>query len=133
MQLMPFLVDAISKNEKDAVQSYEEMFIPKNNLNYAVKHLKWIQKSLYHPLFIAYAYNGGMGFTRRYLESEKFTDAPYEPFLSMELMTNTESREYGKKVLANYVMYKKILGEEVSIVHLFDILTQPEKTDRFRG
>jgi len=133
MQLMPFLVDAMSKKEKNAVQSYEEMFIPQNNLNYAKKHLEWIQKSLYHPLFIAYAYNGGMGFTRRYLESEKFTDAPYEPFLSMELMKNSESREYGKKVLANYVMYKKILGEEVSIVHLFDILTQPKKTDRFRG
>ncbi len=50
----------------------------------------------------------------------------------MELMSNSESREYGKKVLANYVMYKKVMGEDISIVHLFDILTQPKRTDRFR-
>ena len=91
-----------------------------------------MKKSLYHPLFMAYAYNGGMGFFRRHLETGTFNEGLYEPYLSMELMSNRESREYGKKVLANYVMYKKIMGEEVSIVHLFDTLTQPKKTDRFR-
>jgi soluble lytic murein transglycosylase len=131
MQLMPFLVDAISKQCNENV-CYNDMFDPKKNIDYALKHLKWMKKSLYHPLFIAYAYNGGMGFLRRYLEKGKFTDTKYEPFLSMELISNTQSREYGKKVLANYVMYKKILGEDVSIVYLFDILKNPKKTDRFR-
>jgi len=131
MQLMPFLVDAISKQCNEDV-CYNEMFNPKKNIDYALKHLKWMKKSLYHPLFIAYAYNGGMGFLRRYLEKGKFTDAKYEPFLSMELMSNAESREYGKKVLANYVMYKKIMGEKISIVYLFDILKDPKMTDRFR-
>ena len=56
----------------------------------------------------------------------------FSPFLSMEMMASSESREYGKKVLANYVMYKKILGEEISIVNLFDTLMQPKRTDRFR-
>ena len=91
-----------------------------------------MRKSLYHPLFIAYAYNGGMGFFKKYLLKNKFKKGEYEPFLSMEMMTNNESREYGKKVLANYVMYKKILGEEISIVHLFDTLIKPKWTDRFR-
>jgi len=131
MQLMPFLVDAISKQCNDNV-CYNDMFKPKKNIDYALKHLKWMKKSLYHPLFIAYAYNGGMGFLRRYLEKGKFTNSKYEPFLSMELMSNAESREYGKKVLANYVMYKRIMGEKVSIVYLFDILKDPKKTDRFR-
>jgi soluble lytic murein transglycosylase len=81
---------------------------------------------------MAYAYNGGMGFLRRYLEKGTFNSGKYEPFLSMELMSNSESREYGKKVLANYVMYKKVMGEEVSILRLFDTLTHPKKTDRFR-
>jgi soluble lytic murein transglycosylase len=49
----------------------------------------------------------------------------------MEMMINSESREYGKKVLANYIVYKKILGEEVSTLHLFDMLTQPSHTHRF--
>ncbi len=132
MQLMPFLVDYISKKEEKPLESYKEMFIPKNNINYALKHLDWMRKSLYHPLFMAYAYNGGMGFFKNYLLKDNFNDGPYEPFISMELMSNSESREYGKKVLANYVMYKKIMGEDISIVHLFDTLTQPKKTDRFR-
>lgn len=133
MQLMPFVVDAIAKNHKEKIANYDEMFIPKNNIDYALKHLKWMQKSLYHPLFMAYAYNGGMGFLRRHLEKGTFNSGKYEPFLSMELISNSESREYGKKVLANYVMYKRVMGEEISIIHLFDTLTQPKKTDRFRG
>ncbi|MEA1954978.1 MAG: lytic transglycosylase domain-containing protein [Campylobacterota bacterium] len=132
MQLMPFLVDALAKDFKEEI-TYNEMFIPKNNLKYALKHLKWMEKSLYHPLFMAYAYNGGMGFLKRHLLSTgKFSSGKHEPFLSMELMANTESREYGKKVLANYVMYKRILGEEVSIITLFDKLINPKHTDRFR-
>jgi soluble lytic murein transglycosylase len=132
MQLMPFLVDAIAKNCNEKV-CYNDMFKPKNNIRYALKHLKWMRRSLYHPLFIAYAYNGGMGFLRRYIQHDKFRHKQYEPFLSMELMANDETREYGKKVLANYVMYKKILGDKVSIVYLFDTLMDPKKTDRFRA
>ena len=132
MQIMPFLTDDLSKRVKEPIESYEDMFIPKNNINYALKHLAWMKKSLYHPLFMAYAYNGGMGFLRRHLESGTFGNSEYEPYLSMELMANDESREYGKKVLANYVMYKKVLGEDISIIHLFDRLKHPSETDRFR-
>ena len=132
MQLMPFVTDHISKKIENPVKNYSEMFIPKNNINYALEHLEWMQKSLYHPLFMAYAYNGGMGFFKRHLLRGNFNSGKYEPFLSMELMSNSESREYGKKVLANYVMYKKVMGEDVSIVHLFDTLTRPKMTDRFR-
>ncbi len=39
MQLMPFLVDYLSKQEEKPLESYEEMFNPKNNINYALKHL----------------------------------------------------------------------------------------------
>jgi soluble lytic murein transglycosylase len=131
MQMMPFLVDALAKQKKEKVE-LNEMFNPYKNITYSKKHIKWIQKSLYHPLFIAYAYNGGMGFTRRHLKTGSFTKGSFEPFLSMELMSNTESREYGKKVLANYVIYKKILGEEISIIELIDKLTNPIETDKFR-
>ena len=89
------------------------MFKPSYNIKYARKHLEWMKKSLYHPLFIAYAYNGGIGFFKKHLLAGTFSKGEYEPYLSMELMSNAESREYGKRVLANYVMYKKILGEDV--------------------
>jgi len=48
-------------------------------------------------------------------------------------MINEESREYGKKVLANYVVYRHLLGEDVSIKNLFEILLVPAATDRFRN
>ncbi len=134
MQMMPFLVKALDKSFKDKRHSFEEMFDPQKNITYAKKHIAWLQKSLYHPVLMAYAYNGGIGFTKRYITKENcFTNAKYEPFMSMEMMANSESREYGKKVLSNYVIYKKILGEEVSIVALFDKLLQPAQCDRFRA
>ncbi len=133
MQMMPFVTNAISKEIKHPIKTLNEMFEPKHNLRYARHHLRWMQRSLYHPLFIAYAYNGGIGFFKSYLLSGKFKKGKYEPYLSMEMMSNTQSREYGKKVLANYVMYKKIMGEKISIVDLFDTLMKPNQTDRFRA
>ncbi len=133
MQMMPFLVKALDKSFKAERHSFVEMFQPEKNIAYAKKHIAWMQKSLYHPVFMAYAYNGGMGFTKRYITKQNcFTDAKYQPFMSMEMMVNSESREYGKKVLANYVIYKKILGEKVSIIKLLNQLSQPAQCDRFR-
>jgi len=134
MQMMPFLVKALDKGFKTKRMSFEEMFNPEKNIAYAKKHIAWMQKSLYHPVLMAYAYNGGMGFTKRYITKDNcFSNAKYEPFMSMEMMVNSESREYGKKVLANYVIYKKILGQKVSIIELFNKLSQPAACDRFRA
>ena len=133
MQIMPFVTDDLSTRMKDPIRTYNDMFIPSYNLKYALKHLEWLNKSFYHPLFTAYAYNGGLGFLRKHLKAKTFRKGKYEPYLSMELMSNRESREYGKRVLSNYVMYKKILGEEVSIVDLLNTLTDPKKTDRYRS
>lgn len=131
MQIMPFLIKSLAREKKES-PSLEDMFKPEKNIEYAKKHLTYLQKYLYHPLFIAYAYNGGIGFTKKHLLKGSFRKGSYEPFLSMELMANTQSREYGKKVLANYVIYKKILREEIKITSLFQMLTEPSHTDRFR-
>jgi len=130
MQIMPFLTDALSKEMHQKI-SYSDMFLPQVNLKYARKHLTWMKKSLSHPLFLAYAYNGGLGFLKKHLRGGAFQSKKYEPYLSMELMQNVQSREYGKKVLANYVMYKNILGEKVSIIHLFQTLKDSMKTSRY--
>ena len=123
MQLMPFLVDHIAKKEKDKIESYSEMFKPSKNLKYAFIHLRWLKKILKdNPLFIAYAYNGGYGFFTRYRRSGRFGKGEYEPYLSMELMRNAETREYGKRVLANYVMYRKIYNEAFSLISFFETL-----------
>ncbi len=131
MQIMPFLARAMEKKMPTKLNSLNDMFKPEINLKYAIKHIKWLQKSFYHPLLLAYSYNGGYGFARKHARSEAFSAKEYEPYLSMEMMLNSESREYGKKVLANYVIYKEILGEKVSIIKLFNDLKEPKKIHRF--
>ena len=109
------------------------MFKPETAYKFADIHLDFLTKSLYHPLFVAYAYNGGIGFTRRLLEKgELFKEGKYEPFMSMELVPYAESRKYGKKVLANYVTYARIYGIDTNLNSLFQNLTKPSLTDRFR-
>lgn len=133
MQIMPFNVDAISKVHPLKVTSYNDMFNPEYSIAYSIEHMKHIENTLYNPVLMAYAYNGGIGFTKRLLLSGSyFNSGEHEPFLSMELIGNAESREYGKKVLANYVIYKKILGERVSISAILNTLTQPSQSDYFR-
>ncbi len=132
MQIMPFLVKALAK-ERGEPLNLDTMFIPEKNIDYSLTHLKYLKKFLYHPLFIAYAYNGGIGFTKRLLtKKEMFEKGPYEPWQSMELVHYDESRRYGKKVLANYLVYRKLLKEPISVESAVKRLTQPESTDRFR-
>lgn len=133
MQIMPFNVDSISKIHPMKIQSYDDMFNPQYSIAYSIEHMKHIESTLYNPVLMAYAYNGGIGFTKRLLLSGAyFNPGEHEPFMSMELVGNAESREYGKRVLANYVIYKNILGEKVSIAAIFDSLTQPFLSDYFR-
>lgn len=133
MQFMPFVARDIAKKEKLENFELEAMFDPRVAYLFGNIHLDFLEKSLYHPVFIAYAYNGGLGFTKKHLLEGTFKKGPYEPYLSMETMINEESREYGKKVLANYVVYRELLGESVSIKSLFENLLKPQMTDRFRS
>ncbi|MFA6187703.1 MAG: transglycosylase SLT domain-containing protein [Sulfuricurvum sp.] len=134
MQIMPFNVDTISKVHPLKPTTYFDMLEPELSIAYAISHLKHLEDRLYNPTLIAYGYNAGLGSTKRLLtDGDRFLSGTYEPFLSMELMGNDENREYGKRVLANYVIYKKILGEEVKITSLFDNLIQPSQSDYFRA
>ncbi|AOO64664.1 lytic transglycosylase domain-containing protein [Sulfurospirillum halorespirans] len=133
MQFMPFVARDIAKKEKLETFSIAMMFDPRVAYLFGNLHLNFLERNLMHPLFIAYAYNGGMGFTKKHLQAGAFSQGEYEPFLSMESMINEESREYGKKVLANYVVYRHLLGEDVSIKNLFEMLLIPSATDRFRN
>jgi soluble lytic murein transglycosylase len=134
MQIMPFNVDTISKAHPLKPTTYFDMLKPEFSIAYAISHLKHLEDRLYNPTLIAYGYNAGLGSTKRLLtEGGRFLSGTYEPFLSMELMASEENREYGKRVLANYVIYKKILGEEVKITSLFDNLIQPSQSDYFRA
>lgn len=116
MQIMPFLAKHLSQQQKDEFNIYAQLN-PKINIAYANEHLNYLEEHLSHPLFIAYAYNGGIGFTQRMLKTTIFDmeNKEYEPYLSMELVPVDESRKYGKKVLANYFIYYNHLNPNEKI------------------
>lgn len=125
MQIMPFLSKALAKEMKEDYD-IDKQLDAKTNLRYANHHLNWLEHRLKHPLFIAYAYNGGIGFTKKMLKSGIFKKGKYEPYLSMELVPYDESKRYGKKVLANYVVYYNNLHKEkTSITTLLQNLNPP--------
>jgi soluble lytic murein transglycosylase len=119
MQFMPFVSKHIAKEKKEKYK-IDEMLTPKKSYEYANHHLNFLEYRLKHPLLISYAYNGGIGFTRGLLKNGYFksNNSIFEPFLSMELVHYDESKRYGKKVLANYYIYMKILNKPVKMANL---------------
>ncbi len=127
MQIMPFLSKAIAK-QLDEDYEITDQLKADVNLKYANYHLNYLVGKMKHPLLVAYAYNGGIGFTRKMLKNGLFNKQSeykeFEPFLSMELLPYNETRKYGKKVLANYYMYKNHIDKEnpVKLKELFENL-----------
>ena len=135
MQFMPFLANAIGKKElKIPNFDQDDLFKTDVAFKFANHHLNYLDKFLYHPLFTAYAYNGGIGFTKKLItRDDMFKEGKFEPFLSIELVPVAETRNYGKKVLANYVIYSALTGSSIKISQLFENLTKPALTDKFRN
>ena len=133
MQIMPFLVRHLAKELGEKVD-YDALFDPRTALRYANKHLDYLTHWLQHPLFIAYAYNAGIGYTRRLLRRDDLFRGrgPYEPYLSLERVENEQANTYGKRVLVNYVIYLNKLGTPIRLKELLGILHRPEITDKFR-
>ncbi|CAM4161235.1 lytic transglycosylase domain-containing protein [Campylobacter armoricus] len=126
MQFIPFLANHIGNKELKIPNFDQDMlFEPKTAYMFANHHLDYLESKLNSPVFVAYAYNGGIGFTTRMLKREDmFRAGKYEPFLSMELVPYAESRTYGKKVLANYVVYLHLLNDNTPISKFFETLIQ---------
>ena len=133
MQIMPFLVKHLAKQKGELID-YDDMFNPYRALDYANTHLNYLTKWLHHPLFVAYAYNAGIGYTRRLITRGDFfhSDKNYEPWLSLERISNYQANDYGKKVLANYVIYLNKLGYHIRLSDLVNSLTNKDLTDEFR-
>lgn len=128
MQIMPFLSFDISKDLNEDYNIYEQ-FIPDTNIRYGSYHLDSLMKQFNNnPLFIAYAYNGGAGYTKSQFNKGLFSKkGKYEPFLSMELISFAETRDYGKKVLANYYIYNNYLNSrnKIDLSTIFQSLIAP--------
>ncbi|MFW5989927.1 MAG: lytic transglycosylase domain-containing protein [Campylobacterales bacterium] len=124
MQIMPFNIEAIAKQRGESVE-LTDAFDYKLNLTYSNHLVENLVKRFKHPLFVAYAYNGGGGFTGRMLKGDIFKSGKYEPFMSIEMVPITETREYGKEVLANYVIYYGLLGKKTTLKEQLANLLEP--------
>ena len=87
--------------------------------DYAEYFTRPLIKEFKHPLFVSYAYNGGPGFTRRLLAKNQLfkKSNPLDPWYSMEMIPYEETRKYGKKVLANYIIYQKSFGKDIKLLN----------------
>lgn len=131
MQFMPFLANHIGQKELK-IPNFDQdfMFKPELAFYFGNYHLNYLESRLSSPLFVAYAYNGGIGFTNRMLaRNDMFKAGKFEPFLSMELVPYQESRIYGKKVLANYIVYRHLLNDNIKIWDIFENLIQNKADD----
>ncbi|WP_334085142.1 lytic transglycosylase domain-containing protein [Helicobacter typhlonius] len=117
MQIMPFNVEPFAKSLKRDNIKLEDMFDPVTALEFGTFYLNDLSREFKHPLFVSYAYNGGPGFLRRALKTKKLfiKKRNYEPWLSMELIPYKESRDYGLRVLANYIVYQGSFGNHINL------------------
>lgn len=117
MQIMPFNLKPFAKAlGKDGV-SLDDLFNPSTALEFGRFYLAELEREFKHPLFVAYAYNGGPGFWRRTLKKKTLfvKNREYDPWLSLELVPYEESKNYGQIVLANYIIYQEILGKTINV------------------
>lgn len=117
MQIMPFNVKPFSKSMGKADITLDDLFKPQIALEMGRFYLAELEEEFKHPLFVAYAYNGGPGFWRRTLAKKTLflKNRKYEPWLSLELIPYEESKNYGQIVLANYIIYQELLGKKIDI------------------
>lgn len=117
MQIMPFNVQPFARALKKDNITLEDMFNPITALEFGTYYLNDLTKEFKNPLFVSYAYNGGPGFLRRTLKTKTLfiKNRHYEPWLSMELIPYSESRDYGFRVLANYIVYQASFGNHINL------------------
>ncbi len=115
LQFMPFLAKYTAKKLNYKNFDLDMMFQELIAISFAKDHLHFLTKRLAHPLFIAYAYNGGISYTKRKILP---LFQHYDPLLAMELVSYPETKEYGKKVLTNYIIYMRILGKNPKLTPL---------------
>ncbi|WP_281739411.1 lytic transglycosylase domain-containing protein [Helicobacter suis] len=122
MQIMPFNVAPFARQLGFNSISLTDMFNPNVSLLFGNYYINTLKEEFKHPLFVAYCYNGGPNFFRKLLKERHFFSQRrrFDPWLSMELIPYEETRLYGQKVMANYIIYQNIFKHRAHHPH-FDI------------
>jgi soluble lytic murein transglycosylase len=104
MQIMPFTGEQIARELNDTYDT-DSLYNPAVNVRYGVYYIGSLIKEFEGDMVCAVAgFNGGPHNVKKWLETKKSDDQD----LFVEDIGFSETRNYVKKVLANYWLYKKL-------------------------
>jgi len=108
MQLLPSTAKRVARSMGAKSPDQEDLKKPEVNIQLGVKYLSGLLNDLEDNVIFALAsYNAGPGKVKQWMEIRSHLN----PLEFMESIPYKETRNYVKKVLRNYVIYKTLYGE----------------------
>ncbi|WP_169567853.1 transglycosylase SLT domain-containing protein [Sneathiella limimaris] len=113
MQLMPRTASYIAKDSSLRNRKNRKLFNPSFNLELGQKYLQYLMRddAVSNNLFyLTIAYNGGPGNLIKWKKRAKGSE---DPLFFIEAMQSRETRQFIKRVLTNFWIYRHRLGQEL--------------------
>jgi soluble lytic murein transglycosylase-like protein len=108
MQLLPTTATQVARSMGTDLPDHNDLKKPAVNIQLGVKYLSGLLNDFEDNIIFALAsYNAGPSKVRQWME----TRSDLKPLEFMESIPYKETRNYVKKVLRNYVIYKTLYGE----------------------
>jgi len=108
MQLLPSTAKRVARSMGEKSPDQEDLKKPEVNIQLGVKYLSGLLNDFEDNIIFALAsYNAGPGKVKQWMG----TRSHLRPLEFMESIPYKETRNYVKKVLRNYVIYKTLYGE----------------------
>ncbi|MZR29197.1 lytic transglycosylase domain-containing protein [Sneathiella litorea] len=113
MQIMPSTASYLSGDRSLRNRDNKKLFDPAYNLELGQKYLTYLMgyKDVDTNLFnLTAAYNGGPGNLKKWKSETKYND---DPLFFIEAMPSKETRNFIKRVLTNFWIYRHRMGQEL--------------------
>ena len=108
MQLLPTTATRVARSMRTKLPNQNDLKKPEVNIQLGVKYLSGLLNDFEDNIIFALAsYNAGPGKVKQWMEIRSHL----KPLEFMESIPYKETRNYVKKVLRNYVIYKTLYGE----------------------
>ena len=108
MQLLPTTATRVARSMRTELPDRNDLKKPAVNIQLGVKYLSGLLRNFEDNIIFALAsYNAGPSKVRQWMEVR----SDLKPLEFMESIPYKETRNYVKKVLRNYVIYKTLYGE----------------------
>ncbi|MDF2365804.1 MAG: transglycosylase SLT domain-containing protein [Sneathiella sp.] len=113
MQIMPSTASYLSGDRSLRNRNNKKLFDPAYNLELGQKYLTYLMKykDVDTNLFnLTAAYNGGPGNLKKWKSETKYND---DPLFFIEAMPSKETRNFIKRVLTNFWIYRHRMGQDL--------------------